>query len=156
MEQAFALTAFIVNPTYAHNRGSVERAVWNFGGTHIIRRGRGRGSDRADTAKAHRHLPVIEIPDDPKAFKAAMASAGFRVVAVETLDTSLSAPVAIDAYQPAARTVFMLGNETCGLSVAWQETADDFVTIPMARPGSLNVAQAAVLCLHAASRDAAA
>lgn len=152
-------SAFIVNPKFDVNRGSVERAVWNFGGSWIIRRGTGKGRPCTDVPKAHRHLPVIDLPDDPmEAQEILYANLGpsFVPVAVDTPDVLERAGVPYAhigaAWGPSRRYnyVFMLGNEATGLPNRWLEIADFGLSIPMAqdRKGSLNVAVAAAIVLH--------
>ena len=151
-------SAFIVNPKFDVNRGSVERAVWNFGGDWIIRRGVGKGRPYTDVPKAHRHLPVIDLPDDPREARRVLRDAiGTHVlVAVDTRDVLARRGLGImnlDELTSGRRRIpwiFMLGNEATGLPNLWLEYADVGVTIPMAedRPGSLNVAVAGAIVLH--------
>lgn len=148
-------SAFIVNPEDAANRGSVERAVWNLGGTHIVRRGMGDGPAQTDTTKASRRLPMIDLPDDPQAAQNLIVEEmNAWVVAVEVYEHCLVTPVPLHEFSThGGNVVFMLGSEARGLPKHWQEIADDFVTIPMARSGCMNVATAAALCLWQVAKE---
>lgn len=150
-------SAFIVNPKHGVNRGSIERAVWNLGGTWIIRRGLGAKRASTDTAKAWRHLPVIDLPDNPaQAQDTLTATLGeHTLIAVDTTDVlSRCRNIRQGWYHlrslPTWRnTVYMLGNEANGLPNAWLDICEHGLSIPMGRvPGSLNVALAAGIVLQ--------
>jgi TrmH family RNA methyltransferase len=57
-------------------------------------------------------------------------------------------------FDLAKPTLFLVGNETAGLSVAWRDLCDRMVSIPMTgTASSLNAANAATAALYEASRQ---
>lgn len=76
----------------------------------------------------------------------ALREAGFRLVAA----TLAPGSVPLGGYRPGERIALLLGSEGPGLSEAWQQAADDRVTIEMTdRVDSLNVATAAAILGYA-------
>ena len=76
----------------------------------------------------------------------ALRDAGFRLVAA----TLAPGSVPLGGYRPGERIALLLGSEGPGLSEAWQQAADDRVTIEMTdRVDSLNVATAAAILGYA-------
>ena len=147
-------SAVIVNPKHATNRGSVERAVWNFGGGYIARRGQGKGRPCTDTHKAYRHLAYVELPEEPAQTLDWATNSGVTLVAVETEDRFSRIPKnvwPIDSWFSSAlppRTLYLLGNEANGLPNDWLEVCQAGVWLPMSRAGSANVAVVAGIVLQ--------
>jgi TrmH family RNA methyltransferase len=68
---------------------------------------------------------------------------------LRVVGTSARATMPLEQAGLADATIVALGNETRGLSAAWQALCDELVVIPMRREGiSLNVAAAAAIVLY--------
>ncbi len=77
-----------------------------------------------------------------------------HVKGLQIVGTSAKATIPIQKHDFTAPTVLLVGNETNGLSDAYQALADEMVTIPMGGyASSLNVACAASILLYEISRQ---
>lgn len=147
-------TALIVNPKYEVNVASLSRTLFVFGAPLMPRCGTPikKGGRSADVPKSERHLPTPEV-GSPKDLRLLLGR-GTQLVAVDTADWDRYArmPKPLGAAMLLPDVCFILGNESNGLDAEWVEAADLFVTIPMLRPGSLNVSVAGAVCIatHAA------
>lgn len=77
-----------------------------------------------------------------------------RLPALQLVGTSASADADVAALDLRRPTVWLLGNETHGLSQAWREASDALVRIPIGgSASSLNVAVAGSILLHETARQ---
>ncbi|MCX6034522.1 MAG: RNA methyltransferase [Chloroflexi bacterium] len=77
-----------------------------------------------------------------------------RLDGLQVVGTSAKAKVPIRDYDLTTTTILLVGNETNGLSDAYQALADAMVTIPMyGDASSLNIACAASILLYEAARQ---
>lgn len=77
-----------------------------------------------------------------------------RLPELVVLGTSAQAQTPIDRFDLTGPAVLVVGNETRGMSSAWQELADEIALIPMGgAASSLNAAAAAAVLLYEADRQ---
>jgi TrmH family RNA methyltransferase len=150
----FGLSVVFDRPTSPGNIGTLIRSADAFGATAVLVTGHAADpydprSVRASAgslfavpvARAASHVPVLEwidgLPVRP------------RLVAADehgdadVYDADLTGPL-----------MFMIGNETAGLSSAWRDACDLTVSIPMTgTASSLNAATAATVILYEAARQ---
>jgi 23S rRNA (uridine2479-2'-O)-methyltransferase len=98
-------------------------------------------------------LPIVRLPSHkeliPWLAGLKLEYAGFKVVG-----TSAKASIPIHEIDFSSASVLLVGNETNGLSDAYQAIADMMVSIPMTGyASSLNIACATSILLYEASRQ---
>lgn len=93
---------------------------------------------------ATRMLRWEHLPDVEQVIRQ-LASAGYRVLALEQSTSSIPLP----AYEPSDKVALLLGNEVSGLDEHLLSLASETLEIPMfGSKESFNVVQAAAMCLY--------
>ena len=119
--------------------GGVDGIIWSRRGNAAL----GPLVIKASAGTLYR-APLVTCTDLPTALRACRASGA----AICTL--AADAPLSLFAYRPTSHCVYVLGNETEGVSTGVRELADTALSIPMANGvESLNVAVTASLIAYA-------
>jgi TrmH family RNA methyltransferase len=151
------LGAVLDRPTQPGNIGAVIRSADAFGAHGVVTTGHGADaydpkSVRASTGSFFA-MPVVRAAGqhDVMDWVTAHRASGHAVVVVATDEDGEADVSAFDLTQP---VLFLVGNETAGLSHAWREAADVTLRIPMTgTASSLNAANAASVVLYEARRQ---
>lgn len=141
-------------PTNPGNIGTVLRSADAFGAAGVIVAGHAADpydpkAVRASTGSLFA-LPVVRVPA-PSLVLDWLAELG---VAVRVVGTDESARFDVFDHDLTGPTLFVVGNETTGMSAAWREACDVTVRIPIGgAASSLNAANAATVVLYEAARQ---
>lgn len=144
-------------PTSPGNVGTVIRSADALGAAGVIVAG--HAADPYDSAAVRAStgslfaVPTVRTgsPRDVLDWVSAQRAAGIDVQLVGTDENGEVDVFEADLTRP---TLVLTGNETAGLSSAWQEAADLMVRIPMAgSASSLNAANATSIVLYEAARQ---
>ncbi len=144
-------------PSAPGNIGTLIRSLDAFGGAGLIVTGHGADpydpkAVRASTGSLFA-VPAVRVPSSEQvaAWVQRHRAHGSPVVIVGTDENGDRDVADIDLTGP---TLFVIGNETSGLSAAWLQHCDVVARIPMAgTASSLNAASAATVALYEASRQ---
>jgi TrmH family RNA methyltransferase len=147
-------------PTSPGNIGTLVRSADAFGAAGVIVTGHGADiydpkAVRASTGSIFT-VPTVRVASHHQVLTwvAATRSAGVAMRLVGTDERGEVEAADVDLTVP---SVLLIGNETTGLSVAWRQSADDMVRIPMTgSASSLNAATAASIMLYEAARQRSA
>ncbi len=120
--------------------GDIDGIIWSRRGNAAL----GPLVIKASAGTLYR-APLLLCADLPPALQ------DFRRSGVEVCTLSAAAPTTLFSHRPTGHCIYVLGNETEGVSAAVQQMADRSLSIPMAREvDSLNVAVTAGLVAYAA------
>ncbi len=149
-------------PSLPGNIGTVVRSLDAFGGSGLVVTGHGADpydpmSVRASTGSLFA-VPVVRSPSHRPvlAWVSEQRAAGIPVTVVGTDENGAEEIADLDLTGP---TLFVVGNETAGLSAGWREACDVVARIPMggaarsSAASSLNAACAATVTLYEAARQ---
>ncbi|HEX5118337.1 MAG TPA: TrmH family RNA methyltransferase [Pseudonocardiaceae bacterium] len=144
-------------PTNPGNVGTVIRSADAFGARGVVVTGHAADpydprAVRASTGSVFA-VPVVRVPAPSLVLDwvADVRAAGVPVRVVGTDETGRYEVAEHDLTGP---TLFVVGNETTGMSAAWREACDVVVRIPIGgSASSLNAANAATVVLYEAARQ---
>lgn len=146
-------------PTSPGNVGSVIRSADAFGAHGMIIAGHAADpydprSVRASTGSLFA-LPTIRVPA-PSLVLDWLADRRAAGVPIRLVGTDESGQYEIAEHDLTGPTLFVIGNETNGMSSGWREACDVVVRIPIAgAASSLNAANAATVTLYETARQRA-
>lgn len=141
-------------PTSPGNVGTVIRSADAFGAHGVIVAGHAADpydprAVRASTGSVFA-VPVVRVPAAGLVVDW-IAGAG---VPVRVVGTDESGPFEVAEHDLTGPTLFVVGNETTGMSAAWREACDVVVRIPIGgSASSLNAANAATVVLYETARQ---
>lgn len=146
-------------PTSPGNLGTVVRSADAFGAACVIVAGHAADpydprAVRASTGSVFA-LPVVRVPA-PSMVLDWLADVRAAGVPVRVVGTDESGQFDVADHDLTGPTLFVVGNETNGMSTAWREACDVVVRIPIGgAASSLNAANAATVVLYEAGRQRA-
>jgi TrmH family RNA methyltransferase len=144
-------------PSLPGNIGTIVRSLDAFGGSALIVTGHGADpydpkSVRASTGSLFA-LPVVRVASHQQvlAWAGEQRAAGNALTIVGTDENGTDDLADLDLSGP---TLFVIGNETAGLSAGWRESCDVMARIPIGgAASSLNAASAATVTAYEAARQ---
>lgn len=144
-------------PAMPGNIGSMVRSVDAFGGSGLFVTGHAADpydpkSVRASTGSLFA-VPVIRAPSHRQvlAWVGEQRAAGTEIAIIGTDENGTVDVNDLDFTGP---TLFVIGNETNGLSAGWRDVCDTIATIPIGGgASSLNASSAATVALYEAARQ---
>jgi TrmH family RNA methyltransferase len=151
------LTVVFDRPSSPGNIGTLIRSADAFGASGVIVTGHAADvydpkAVRASTGSLFA-LPVVRVPSHREVLDwvHTLRAKGDDVRVVGTDEHGTAEVAEFDLTGP---TVLLIGNETAGLTAAWQEAADEILRIPMIGAAtSLNAAAAGSVVLYEAARQ---
>jgi tRNA G18 (ribose-2'-O)-methylase SpoU len=143
-------------PTSPGNLGTLIRSADVFGATGVIVGGHAADIYDPRTVRASTGslfaVPTVHVPAARQVLDwvdEARHGSGVRIVGMDE-----SGSTRVDHHDFTTPTVLVVGNETTGLSTAWQEACTDLVSIPVSGAAtSLNAANAAAVALYEIARQ---
>ena len=144
-------------PTSPGNVGTVIRSSDAFGAAGVIIAGHAADpydprAVRASTGSVFA-LPVVRVPA-PSLVLEWLADVRAAGVPIRLVGTDESGEFAVADHDLTGPTLFVIGNETTGMSSAWRDACDVVVRIPIGgAASSLNAANAATVVLYEAARQ---
>jgi TrmH family RNA methyltransferase len=144
-------------PTSPGNIGTLVRSADAFGASGVIITGHAADpydpkAVRASTGSIFA-IPIVRAPSHREVvdWVAAVRARGIPLVVVGTDEKAPRDLADSDLSRP---TLFVIGNETTGMSSAWRAACDEMVRIPIAgSASSLNAAVSATVCLYETARQ---
>lgn len=150
-------------PTSPGNIGSLIRSADAFGAAGVVVTGHAADvydpkSVRASTGSLFA-IPVVRVASHKEVLDWVARLRGEQSIAMQVVGTDEKGTVDAAAHDFTGPTLVLVGNETDGLSVAWRQSCDRLVRIPMSgssAASSLNAAASATVILYEAARQRAA
>ncbi|MFI9510264.1 TrmH family RNA methyltransferase [Nocardia sp. NPDC052566] len=144
-------------PNSPGNLGTLIRSADAFGASGVIVTGHGADqfdpqAVRASTGSLFA-MPVLRAAGAAQVLEFRDRQVA-RGIPTRIIGTDERAPHAIFDHDLTEATILVIGNETSGMSTAWQEACDDLVFIPMGgTASSLGAPSAAAIALYEISRQ---
>jgi len=151
------LMVVLDRPSSPGNLGTIIRSCDALGADGLIISGHAADLYDPETIRATTgsffSVPAVRLPSH-KELIPWLEELKQRVIGLRVVGTSAKAKLPIHEFDLTLPTVLLIGNETNGLSNAYQEIADAMVTIPMSgTASSMNIACATSILLYEAVRQ---
>ena len=136
----------IENPKHSDNIDGLLRSAFLLGASYVFTIGGTKYKrSKINTGKFHELIPLFQFEDTDQFIKTIPENAS--LVSIDINKTSNKTPIEIRNYKHKPIEIFVLGNETSGLSQEILDISEDIVYINVRNNISLNVAvTGAIIC----------
>lgn len=141
----------IENPKYNENISSLLRSAYLLGANYVFIIGKSYKNCKVNTGNFHKLLPLFEF-DTIQRFQQAMPK-NCKLIGVDINNYGHLTPIELNEYKHYENEIFILGNETSGLSSYALSRVARIIYIKTRNNTSLNVATTgALICSHRTSQ----